>query len=380
MVALTFLDLLLMFAVVPLLPVWEDEIGLTKTYAGLVLGAYSGATLLASIPAGRLADRIGPRWLTLGASLLLAVSAPLLGVADAVWELIALRFAQGLAFAIAWSAGLAWLAGGVGRRAPGARSRLRERGRRIRGYRRTGARRAHRRRARPRRRDAPLRRRHGRRHRRRGDLPAPPRGDAEIETMTVAETLRRGLADVGLRVALVGIVLVAALQTAVQVLGPLHLDDEGLGQAAIGYVFVAAAICSASSAVVIGRRRIDRPRWIVTSLAGAAGLLVVLAAGPPVPVYIVGIAVASVMFSATYAAGWPLGSERAEALGLGQGLTMGTVNSAWSLTALVVPITAGALASATSDRVAYLLIAGLGAAVLAVLAIGLRRPTARSST
>src|SRR3954454_4301568 len=43
-----FLDALLMFAIVPLLPQYARELDLSKTQAGLAVGAYSGAVLLAS--------------------------------------------------------------------------------------------------------------------------------------------------------------------------------------------------------------------------------------------------------------------------------------------------------------------------------------------
>ena len=49
----------LQFAIVPLLPEFSDWLGLSKTQAGFIVAAYSGAVLLFSFPVGRLADRVG---------------------------------------------------------------------------------------------------------------------------------------------------------------------------------------------------------------------------------------------------------------------------------------------------------------------------------
>ena len=75
--ALVFFDLVLWFAVAPLLPGWEHSLHLSKAQSGIVVGAYSAAVLLASVPAGSLADRFGPRRVTIAATLLFAVAAPL---------------------------------------------------------------------------------------------------------------------------------------------------------------------------------------------------------------------------------------------------------------------------------------------------------------
>src|SRR3954462_1049114 len=72
---LAFLDLAMWLTAVPLIPVWEDQLGLTPAQSGLVLGAYGASVLFLSLPAGQLADRIGPRRLTIGATLLFAATA-----------------------------------------------------------------------------------------------------------------------------------------------------------------------------------------------------------------------------------------------------------------------------------------------------------------
>ncbi len=74
--ALAFLDLALWLAAVPLLPRWERELGLSKLESGIVVGAYSVSVLVASLPVGRIADRVGPKRMTVAAAILFAVAAP----------------------------------------------------------------------------------------------------------------------------------------------------------------------------------------------------------------------------------------------------------------------------------------------------------------
>ncbi len=111
--ALVFFDLVLWFAVAPLLPGWEESLGLSKAQSGIVVGAYSAAVLLASVPAGNLADRFGPRRVTIAATLLFGIAAPLHAFVGSFAELVGLRFAAGVFSAVSWSAALAWAIGSV---------------------------------------------------------------------------------------------------------------------------------------------------------------------------------------------------------------------------------------------------------------------------
>ena len=69
-----FLDALLMFAIVPLLPQYVRDLDMSKTQAGLVVGAYSGAVLLGSPIVGHWSARIGARRLTIFGVALLSVA------------------------------------------------------------------------------------------------------------------------------------------------------------------------------------------------------------------------------------------------------------------------------------------------------------------
>src|SRR2546423_49955 len=104
-----FVDALLMFAIVPLLPGYVRDLHLTKTEVGLVVGIYSGAVLVGSVPVGYLAWRVGARGLTIFGVALLAVATFGCAFAGGFLWLLAARTGQGLSSAVSWTAGMAWL-------------------------------------------------------------------------------------------------------------------------------------------------------------------------------------------------------------------------------------------------------------------------------
>ena len=59
--AMIFFDVAFFAAIAPLLPDYVDELGLSKAEAGILSAAYAAGTLLASLPAGYVASRVGPR-------------------------------------------------------------------------------------------------------------------------------------------------------------------------------------------------------------------------------------------------------------------------------------------------------------------------------
>ena len=82
---------------------------MSKAEAGVLSASYAAGTLLASLPAGLLAARFGPRRTVIGGLLLLGVSSVVFGFADEFVLLDAARFTQGVAGALIWSGALTWL-------------------------------------------------------------------------------------------------------------------------------------------------------------------------------------------------------------------------------------------------------------------------------
>jgi MFS family permease len=106
--ALFFVSGLEQTVIVPLLPHFASHYHLSASESALVLALPGLTMLLVSVPAGVLADRFGPRRVTLASGLLLAIA----GVLQALPSLTALvcgRVLFGVAFGVLWTAGVAWL-------------------------------------------------------------------------------------------------------------------------------------------------------------------------------------------------------------------------------------------------------------------------------
>lgn len=107
--AMIFFDVAFFAAIAPLLPGYVEDLGLSKAQAGILSASYAAGTLLASLPAGFIASRIGPRRTVIGGLLLLGVASLIFGFVDQIGLLDAARFTQGVAGALIWSGALTWL-------------------------------------------------------------------------------------------------------------------------------------------------------------------------------------------------------------------------------------------------------------------------------
>lgn len=106
---MVFFDVTFYAAIAPLLPEYVSDYDLSKAGAGILAGAYAAGTLIASLPAGWLATRAGPRRTVIGGLLLLGVTSVVFGFGQQIVLLDAARFMQGVAGALIWSGALTWL-------------------------------------------------------------------------------------------------------------------------------------------------------------------------------------------------------------------------------------------------------------------------------
>ncbi len=365
---LAFFDLAMWLTAIPLIPVWESELGLTHTQSGIVLGAYGVAVLLLSLPAGHLADRIGARRLTIAATLLFAATAPLYAFASSFEELLALRLVNGLFSAVSWTAGLAWLVASV----PGT-----YRGRTLAIVNATAS-------------AASLV----------GPLIGGPvvtaiglkptmlafggavlllgvwalfepnhGGHTPTEHASPLAALRIGLREPGLVYAFAGIGFAAFAMGVQQVLAPIHLSDLGLSSAGIGWIWTGGAAVSLAVAAFVGRRldRIDKRAYarfgvlVVTVVAGF------LALGLGATPYAVGVIALLGLGMLIWTTVYPLCSEAADRAGIGQGVAMGSLNTVWAFVSVVAPISAGVLAEQDAAAAGYLTIVAFGGVCLWML-------------
>lgn len=115
-----FTDLFLYALVVPVLPfLLHDRFSIpaedTQPYTSGLLAAYSGASVLFSIPSGWIADRYGSRKPTFFAGwVFLVVGTVIFVIGQTFVVLLGARILQGMAAAVVWTVGLAMVQDSVG--------------------------------------------------------------------------------------------------------------------------------------------------------------------------------------------------------------------------------------------------------------------------
>jgi MFS family permease len=369
--AIVLVDTMFYAVVTPLLPTYADELGLSKTSAGILAAAYPAGTLLGAIPAGFVAARLGAKPTVLLGLALLATSTLTFGFANDVVVLDGARFVQGLGGACSWAGGLAWL---VEAAPPDRRGAL------------IGT---------------ALGAAIG------GSLLGPVVGALAEATSPEAVfssvvVLAGGLAVAAWRTpgtgrpdaqplqvlfdavrspsVLVAMWLVALPAFAfgmVGVLGALRMDGFGAGGAAVGAAFLVAAAVEGIVSPFVGRVSDRRGRLlpIRTGLAAAAVVLALVTL--PQTALLLGIAIVatSAALGIFWAPAMAMLSDAAEDARLQQGLAFALVNLAWALGQVSGSGFGGALAEGTADGVPLGIAAGLCLLTLgALVARGDRLP------
>ena len=367
--AVVFVDTAFYAAIAPLLPSYAQDLGLSKTAAGILTASYAAGTLLGSLPAGWLASRFGVKPTLLLGLGLMSVTSVVFGLANDIVLLDATRFVQGVGGACSWTAGMAWLISG---------SPAERRGELI------GSSLA-----------AAIV----------GMLFGPVLGGAA--TVIGPEALFGAVAIVGAGLAafawttpgvppseepslLRGVgalrrpavaagfwffLLPALFSGVIEVLAPLRLDALGASGVAVGAVFLTAAGVEAFISPVSGRLSDRRGRLVPirVGLLGSAVMAILL----PLPSHAVVLAVAVVAVVAALGVLWApamaMLSEASETAGLDQGLAFALANLAWAGGHVLGGGAGASLADLASDALPYGLMAALCAGTL-VVAQRSRRP------
>jgi MFS family permease len=362
-----FVETMLYSALVPLLPGYTHEFGLSKSAAGLLVGAYAAGAVLGALPGGIAAARYGPRRALLIGLAIMGVSSLAFGFAGDAWTLGLARLAQGLGGSLAWAGALTWLIAGTPRT-------------------------------------------------RRGEMLGTAIGSAIFGALlgpvvgalahhvgprpvfvglaglsvvlgtwalrlppADAEPPRRGAVRRAIREpqvlgALWLMTIPALVFGVVGVLAPLALDDAGWSAAAIAVAWVASAAIEMVIAPFIGRVSDRRGRLLPLriSLAGAVAVLIAFALADRPAAVVPVLILSGVTFGAFWAPAMALLSDAAERIGLAQGLAFGLMNAAWGGGNALGPPIGGALADAGGDALPYSLAALLCAATLVFLLVGTR--------
>jgi MFS family permease len=154
------------------------------------------------------------------------------------------------------------------------------------------------------------------------------------------------------------------------VLVPLRLDDLGVGAIAIGATWLAAAALESLVAPVVGRVSDRRGRIFPSLIALGAGVVLMPLFALPDASWqlIVLVLITAPSVGMLWTPSMALVSDGAEALGIAQGFAFALSNLGWSIGQTAGAGAGARLADATSDTVPYLLLSGLCACTLAILA------------
>ena len=373
--AIVLVDTMFFAALTPLLPHYVDELGLGKAGAGVLQAMYPAGALVAGIPSGIAAARLGVKRTVLIGLSLLTLTTVAFGLADSVWALDLARFLQGVSSAFSWTGALAWLVAA----APAGR-----RGRLIGSA--FGA--------------AIV-----------GALFGPVLG--AVASFTGPGPAFGAVAGVALVLAAVAAATPAVVPTRAQpirmlvdaisrdrsiqtgvwlcllpalcfgtlsVLAPLRLSDLGWGAAAVGATYLVSAGVEAAWAPVLGRLsdQHGRVRPLLAALAGSAVVALLLPWPQRAWVLAAVIVLAGFAFGSFWTPAMSLVTDAAETRGLDYGYAFALVNLAWAPGQAGGAALGGAVASVTSDAVPYLALAVL--CLLTFAALSRYRETAAPVT
>ena len=356
-----FFDVAFFAAIAPLLPEYVDDLGLTKAQAGILSASYAAGTLIASLPAGYVASRIGPRRTVIIGLLTLGSASVVFGFASEIHVLDAARFVQGVAGALIWSGALTWLitaapedrrgsvigtalgtavagallgpalgaiAGSVGTEAVFSSVMLITLLLAIAAAR----------------------------------IPETHNPESQSVREVIATMLSRPVVEAAIFVAVPSVMF-----GAIEVLVPLRIDELGGGHGLIAAGFIVGAALEAMLAPVAGRMsdRVGRRTPFITGLAICALAMVAIAAVATLGEVIGALVLTSLGAGLCFAPALTLISDVAEASDLHQGYAAGLSNMAWASGQVIGGIGGGVVASVTGNAVPCLAIAALLAVTVA---------------
>jgi MFS family permease len=350
---MVLVDTVFYAALTPLVPYFTGELGLSKSLVGVLSGAFGVGVLLGSAPGGYLATRLGVRPTAVAGLGLMSVASLLFGFASEAWELVALRLAAGFGSALSWVSALTWLT---------AQTPEERRGEMLGTLGSAAV---------------------------VGALLGPALGGVAA-TVGISPTFAL-VCSVGLAVALwarftpapapsankslaavfaavfeprlaTGLLLIGfspLLFGVLTVLAPLTLSGFGWGAAAIGGVFLVAALFEAAVHPLLGRWS-DRAGYrppVVAGLLASLAVLISLPLAPSAPLVALLVVLAGGAFNAPLIPGTALLSRNAESAGIAGALAFGAANFAWASGYAIGASLGGTLADLGGDALSYLSLA-----------------------
>jgi MFS family permease len=343
--AMVFLELAFFTAIAPLLPGYVHDLHLSTTQAGILSAAYSIGTFVASIPAGYVSSRFGPRRTAIGGMLGLGGASLAFGLLESAYLLDAARLIQGVAGALVWSGAMSWiiysypeekrgqvigtalgtavagsllgpalgaLAASAGTELVFAAIFLATLVLAALAWR----------------------------------IPEPSARDPQPIREVIACLLERPLVQAAILVSSPSLMF-----GVVDVLLPLRINALGGGHSVIAAAFIAGAAVESTLAPVSGRisDKISRRAPYIIGLAICALSMLVFAVADSLAVVIVALIVSAVGAALCFTPAMTLTSDAAEASNLHQGYAVGVTNLAWAAAQGLGGIIGASVAGATGD-------------------------------
>jgi MFS family permease len=359
-----FLDEVVYIALVPLLPLYAHRFALSVGDAGLLYGCYPLAAFLSSVPAGLLADRVGPRVMLIAALSMFVIASVAFAAAHSAPVLLLARGIQGLAGGVTATVGIAAIALSVPAAKRGATIGVTTGFSALSSF------------------AGPLFAALGASAIGLGAVYAIPAGvavgliaalvravppESRVELTHsgisgIRATLGSQLRERAVVASIAAVMAVGIAGSAVQTLAPLQLHSEGLSASELGVLVALAALIALALSPLVGRLA-DR-RGVRATTAVWAALSVTLVAGFALAHWAWLVSVLLVAFLPQIRVGATLAYTRgtthtssATAVATGLGLAI----AAWSIGAAVGPIVAGYAEQLTSRSAAYIFVAILTA-------------------
>jgi MFS family permease len=361
--AILFVETIFFAALAPLLPGFEEELGLSKSQAGLLVAMYALGGIAGAIPGALVASRVGIKPATVAGLLLVTAGCVAFGVVDSYWLLNATRFAQGFGSSFCWTGALAWLISATPRRRRGEMIGIAMGsaiGGALLGPLLGG-----------------LASEVGRAPAFGGvaalslllaawalELPAPPQGESQpLRLLLVALRSRRVLVGMWL------LMLPALLFGTLGVLAPLQLHELGWSTLGIAATFFVSAGIEASLSPAIGRWSDRRGRLapIRFGLIAAGAVSLIIPWLDDRWVLSLLVVLAGISYGMFWTPATALLSEGWESVGVEHALGFGLMNFAWAPGHVIGSAAGGGLADLGGDITAYAVLAAVCLTTFAAL-------------
>ncbi|MGH3089959.1 MAG: MFS transporter, partial [Rubrobacteraceae bacterium] len=102
--SIVLVDTVFHAALVPLIPHFTQELGLSKFEVGILSGSFGAGVLIGSVPGGYMVMRAGVKATAIFGFAIFSATSLVFGFAGSEWLLVSARFGEGFGSALSWVA------------------------------------------------------------------------------------------------------------------------------------------------------------------------------------------------------------------------------------------------------------------------------------